>query len=199
MIYFYKYIFKNFDFVDVFLSINEKISFVTIINISIIHRNDIAKSMNEIKIFHDCKWIKSCETTWKILNLFFDEIKSSMNRLQMHLKNVQRVLFNFNDRVIENQFHQNEFLRQITLIVYFKMNALIKKTKKANESFFMNTTTLTRILNNISIKIYLFIEFDTNSSVFENFEKWKNASNACISLTSKLTNCFICDCCLLIE
>ena len=59
-----------------------------------------------------------------------------MNRLQMHLKNVQRVLINFNDRMIKKKLKKSELLRQITLTEYFKMNILIKKTKKIDQSFF---------------------------------------------------------------
>ena len=59
-----------------------------------------------------------------------------MNRLQMHMKSAQRVLINFNDRQIAKQFQKNEFLRQITLIEYFTMNALIEKLKKINGLFF---------------------------------------------------------------
>ena len=68
-----------------------------------------------------------------------------MNRLQIHLKNIQRVLFNFNDRVIENQLQQNELFNQITLTKYFKMNALIEKIEKIDESFFYEYNDINKI------------------------------------------------------
>ena len=176
MIYFYKYVFKNFDFVDVFLQVIETIAFVTIINVSMIHRNDTIETMNEIKIFHDCKWIESCETAWKILNLFFDEIKSTVSRLQMHAQNVQRVLFNFNDRVIRNQFQKNEFFRQITLIEYFRMNVLIKHCKKIDESFFYEYNDV-----NKNFKIFFYQNISIHWIWHKFFKIWKSRKmNKCV-------------------
>ena len=48
----------------------------------------------------------------------------------MHMKNIQRVLFNFNNRVIKNQFQKNELFRRIILIQYFEISVLIKNMKK---------------------------------------------------------------------
>ena len=141
-----------------------------------IYRNDTTTSMNEIKFFHDCKWIESCETTWKILNLFFDEIKSSMNRLQMHLKNVQCVLINFNDRTIKEKLKKNELFRQINWLNISKWMFWSKKRKKSINHFFTSTTTSIKIL-----KIIWFILFDINSSKSETSKKKANASSACTS------------------
>ena len=66
--YFYKYIYKKNDFVNVFITIIIVSIFDSIfkirrneVNMSSIHRNDKKFSINEISIFHDVRWIKSCE------------------------------------------------------------------------------------------------------------------------------------------
>ena len=187
-------------FRHIFLTqIIETIVFVTVINISMIYRNDIAEAMNEIKIFHDCKWIESCETTWKILSLFLDEIKSTVNRLQMHAQNAQRVLFNFNDCVIKNQLQKNELFRQITLIEYFKMNVLIKHCKKIDESFFYEYNDVNKYF-----KKYFYQDISTHWIWHKFFKIWKlRKINKCVDrmyfIDVKIMKYSICDCCLLIE
>ena len=64
MIYLYKYVFKNFDHVNIFSILIKKI------NDERAHCNDNQKIVNEIKLHHNVKWIDSYETTWKIFQLF---------------------------------------------------------------------------------------------------------------------------------
>ena len=43
--------------------------------------------MNEMSMFYDARWIDFCETIWRILDLFIDKIKFSIQRFQVHLSN----------------------------------------------------------------------------------------------------------------
>ena len=129
--YLYKYVFKKFDHVDVSIKmtsiVNESIRRV---NHESTHRNDIVKFVDEIKIYHDARWVTFCETTWKVLKSKIEKIKFTINRLQIHLKNLQRLLIDSNDFITIEIFQINEKFRQITLFEYFKMNKRAQKTKK---------------------------------------------------------------------
>ena len=103
--YFYKYVFKDFDHVSVFFVITRKI------NDDRTHRNDNREIVDEIIVYHDIQWIDSCEIVWKILQLFMKKIKFSVVRLQIHMKNQQRILFDFNDDITSFQLQNNEKLR----------------------------------------------------------------------------------------
>ena len=123
--YFYKYIYKKSDSADVS---------TTIINQSSSHRNDVDASVDEMRIFHDVRWINFCETVWRILNLSIEEIKLSVTRLIIHLKNQQRVVLR-SDQQDVSQLQKNEKLRRITLTKYFEMNFIVKKIEKIDENF----------------------------------------------------------------
>ena len=95
--YLYKYIFKKNDYVDVFFNITTRR-----INELRANRQDNEKFVDEIKIFHDARWIEFCETAWRIFDLSFDKIKFAIIRFQLHLKNRNRIVINFNDKKIAN-------------------------------------------------------------------------------------------------
>ena len=122
--YLYKYIYKKSDSVDVS---------TTIINQSSSHRNDVDASVDEMKIFHDARWIDFCETVWRILNLSIEKIKPSVTRLTIHLKNQQRVVLRSNQQNA-SQLQKSEKLRRIILTKYFEMNLTAKKTEKTDEN-----------------------------------------------------------------
>ena len=63
------------------------------------------------------------------------EIKFFVVRLQIHMKNQQRILFDFNDDITSFQLQNNEKLRQTILIEFFKMNQRVKNAENANLSF----------------------------------------------------------------
>ena len=86
--------------------------------------------MSKISMFHDVRWIDFCETIWRILDLFINEVKSSIQRFRVYLSNQQRVMINLIDRKIKKQLQKNKKLRRISLIEYFKINRLAKKAKK---------------------------------------------------------------------
>ena len=128
MTYLYKYVFKDFDHVNVSSILIRKI------NDERAHRNDNREIVNEIQIYHDVRWVDFCETIWRIFQLLMKEIKFSVARLQIHLKNQQRILFDFIDDVTMFQLQNNEKLRQIILIEYFKMNRRVQDVENVDLS-----------------------------------------------------------------
>ena len=147
--YLYKYVFKKSNHVDVSIEItlivNES---MRRINHERAHRNDIVEFVDEIKIYHDVKWMSFCEIAWRILELKIEKIKLSINRFQIHLKNQQRLLINSNDSIIVEIFQINEKFRQITLIEYFKMNKRAQQMKKQNNFSFYEHNIVVRDLKN---------------------------------------------------
>ena len=138
--YFYKYIYKKNDFVNVFITIIIASIFDSIfkvrrneVNMSSTHRNDKNSSMNEISIFYDVRWIKSCEIAWRILNLFIEKIKLVVIRFVVHLKNQQRIFFDSNKSI--SQLQKSEKLRHTILTKYFDLNRIAKKIEKTNQNF----------------------------------------------------------------
>ena len=130
--YLWKYIFKKSDHVDVFFNI---IIIIRRINEFHANRQNNEKFVDEIKIFHDVRWIEFCEIAWRIFDFFFDEIKLAITRFQLHLKNRNRILVNFNDKKIANQLIENENLRKIQLIEYFELNRKTHEIERKNEFF----------------------------------------------------------------
>ena len=96
--YLYKYIFRKNNHVDIFFNI----IITRRINEFHANRQNNEKFVNEIKIFYNVRWIKFCEIVWRIFDFFFDEIKFSIIRFQLHLKNRNRIFINFNDEKIAN-------------------------------------------------------------------------------------------------
>ena len=131
--YLYKYIFKKSDHVHVFFNIITRR-----INELRVNRQNNEKFVDEMKIFHDARWIKFYEIVWRIFDFSFDEIKFAITRFQLHLKNRNRVDINFNDKEITNQLIENENFRIIQLIEYFELNRKIHEIERNNEfSFFV--------------------------------------------------------------
>ena len=62
------------------------------------------------------------------------KIKFSVVRLQIHLKNQQRILFDFIDAVTTSQSQNNEKFRQIILTEYFKMNRRVQDVENVDLS-----------------------------------------------------------------
>ena len=160
--YLYKYIYKKNDFVNVFITIIIVSIFDLIfkirrneVNMSSIHRNDKKFSINEISIFHDVRWIKSCEIAWRILNLFIEKIKFVVIRLVVHLKNQQRVSFNSNKSI--SQLQKSEKLRHTTLTKYFDLNRIAKKIEKTNQNLKIDYKNVDK-----NFKNYLYQNFFTH-------------------------------------
>ena len=129
IVYLYKYVFKNSNFVNVEIITTKEVN-------RFVHVNNSILIVDECITYHENKWINFCKTTWKILNLFFDQIKFFVVRLQIYLSNMQRVLIRFENRIIVVQLMQNEIFRQIILIEYFFMNKRVRNVEK-NDAFFL--------------------------------------------------------------
>ena len=170
--YFYKYVFKNFDHVSVFFVIIRKI------NNDRIHRNDNRKIVNEIIIYHDVWWIDLCEIVWKEFRLFMKKIKYFVIRLQIYMKNQQRILFDFNDDITSFQLQNNKKFRQTILIEFFKMNQRVKDAKNANLSFSHKNLNINKNFKNyIHQNIFKHFVWKTKKK-FVFFEKKLNVLNA---------------------
>ena len=108
----------------------------------------------------------------------------------MHMKNAQRVLFNFNDRVIKNQFQKSELFRRITLIQYFEINVLIKNMKKVDELFFYEYNNV-----NKNSKKYLYQDISIHFVWHKFIKIWKlRKINKCVEriyfMNSKINEIF---------
>lgn len=130
--YLYKYIYKGSDSADVSSTVttaprvpNNRV------NTAPAHRNDNAAPVDEVKIFHDARWIGSCEAAWRILGLPIGEVKPAVTRLAVHLEKQQRVSFRPDCNHVELQ--ENEKLRRTSLTVYFEMNLAAKKAEEAGK------------------------------------------------------------------
>ena len=130
--YLYKYIFKKSDHVDVFSNITT----IRRVNELRANRQNNEKSVDEIKIFHDARWIEFCEIVWRILDFSFDEIKFAIIRFQLHLKNRNRIVINLNDKKTSDQLTENENFRTTQLIEYFELNRITHEIERNNEFFF---------------------------------------------------------------
>ena len=122
---------KKNDFVDVniiFENNNRRI------NNSRIHDNDNDCVVDEIKIFHDVRWIDFCEIVWNFFDLFIDNLKFVVNHLIIHLFNKQKIMFNF-ENISDDQMQIRENFRRITLIQYFDINRKTKRTLNVDRSF----------------------------------------------------------------
>ena len=171
--YLYKYIFKKNDHVDVFFNL------ITIrrINEFRANRQNNDKFVDEIKIFHDARWIKFCEIVWRIFDFFFDEIKFAITRFQLHLKNRNRIIINFNDKKISNQLIENENFRTIQLIEYFKLNRKVHEIERNNEFFLSFAKRIAKSLwihENIFIKIFSNSLYKIKSKKFKRCVNWTN-------------------------
>ena len=85
------------------------------------------------------------------------KIKLVVDRLQVHLKNQQRILIDSKNRMIEKQFQVNENLRHITFIEYFKVNKVHKNAMIDDKVFFYQYRDVVK--NSIEY-LYLDISFD---------------------------------------
>ena len=121
--YLYKYIYKGSDSADVS---------TTIINQPPSHRNDVDAPVDEVRIFHDARWIGSCEAAWRILGLPIGEIKPPVTRLAIHLENQQRVVLRPGQQDA-SQLQKSEKLRRTTLTEYFEMNLTAKEAEEVGE------------------------------------------------------------------
>ena len=131
--YLYKYIFKRNDFVDVFINV---FIFERRINVSLTNCRDNELAINEIKIFHDVRWIEFCEIAWRLNDHSFNEIKFVVTRFTIHLKNQQKTIINFDDSITIQQLLNNENFRKIMLTKYFAINRLIQECENNDVFFF---------------------------------------------------------------
>ena len=176
--YLYKYIFKKNDHVDVFFNIVN----VSIRRINEFHANrqNNEKFVDEIKIFHDVYWIKFCEIVWRIFDFSFDEIKLIVIQFQLHLKNQNRILINFNDKKIRDAIDRK---RKISSnFNWSNISNLIAKLMKSNAitnflrlSFARKIAKSLWIHENIFIKTFSNFSFETNKKKRESRVKKTNA------------------------
>ena len=130
--YLYKYIFKRCDCVDVFINVS---IFERRVNVSLANRRDKEFAIDEIKIFHDARWIEFCEIAWRLNDHFIDEIKLVVTRFSIHLKNQQRTIINSDDSITIQQLFDSEKFRKIMLIEYFAINRLALECENNDQSF----------------------------------------------------------------
>ena len=129
--YLYKYVFKGSDHADVSIEVTPAVNEpVRRVNHEPAHRNDIAETVDEVKVYHDARWVGSCEAAWRILGLKTGEIKPPVGRLQVHLKDLQRLLIDPAGPITAETLQTSEKFRQTTLTEYFKMN---RRAQQAEE------------------------------------------------------------------
>ena len=95
------------------------------------HRNDNAAPVDKINIFHNARWIGSCEAAWRILGLPLGEIKPPVTRLQVHLENQQRILIKPVGGKTKEQLQADKKHRRISLTEYFALNRQAKEAEDA--------------------------------------------------------------------
>ena len=145
--YLYKYVFKSSNYVDMSIEITSTINqSLHRVNNEFAYRNNNDQFIDEIKIYHDARWIDFYEIAWRIFELKTKKIKSSIDRLQVHKKNQQRVLINFESGLIVESFQNNEKFRRTTLIEYFKMNRRAQNAKKRDEPSLFEHDDITKDL-----------------------------------------------------
>ena len=122
---------KKNDFVNVNIVFKNNIRRI---NNSRIHDNDNDRVVDEMKIFHNVRWIDFCEIVWNFFDLFIDDLKFAVNRLTIHLFNKQKIMFNF-ENINDDQMLIRENFRRITLIQYFDINRKIKRILNVDKQF----------------------------------------------------------------
>lgn len=126
--YLYKYIFKGSDHADISVEVTTAVNEpVRRVNHEPVHCNDNDRAVDEVKIYHDARWVGSCEAAWRIMGLKTGEIKPPVGRLQVHLEHQQRILIDPEGAMDLETLQNNEKLRQTTLTEYFKVNKLAKE------------------------------------------------------------------------
>ena len=126
--YLYKYIYKGSDSADISTTVT-RVSRGRHVNQAPAHRNNVDPPVDEVQIFHDARWIGSCEAAWRILGLPIGEVKPAVTRLAIHNENKQRVHFDPTDDPA--RMMRSERLRQTTLTEYFAMNLIAKQAEEA--------------------------------------------------------------------
>ena len=110
------------------------------------------------------------------------KIESSVVRLQIRVKNQQRILFDFNNDITSSQLQNSEKLRQIILIEFFKMNQRVKNVENANLSLSYEYLNINKNFSKITfIKIFLNISFEKRRKKFEFCERKLNVLTAYFS------------------
>ncbi|CAG8549042.1 12819_t:CDS:2 [Gigaspora margarita] len=77
--------------------------------------------IDEIQNFVEARWISAPEAVWRILGFNMNKMNPAVTRLQVHLRDQQRINFNEDDNIEE--VIDTEQNQRTTLTEYFKMNA----------------------------------------------------------------------------
>lgn len=119
----YKYIFKGSDSADLSTVVTPDAPNRRV-NEARANRNDTNAPVDEVSIFHDARWIGSCEAAWRILGLPIGEIKP------LHQ---QRLSINPEGDETPESLLASEKLRRTTLTEYFAVNLAAKEAEDVNQ------------------------------------------------------------------
>ncbi|XP_057744772.1 uncharacterized protein LOC130962595 [Arachis stenosperma] len=83
--------------------------------------------VDEIKMFHDCRYISPCESAWRIFAYDIHYRKPSVERLSFHLPDEQTVLFEDNDTLQTTV--NRATIKESMFIAWFKANATYESAR----------------------------------------------------------------------
>jgi ATP-dependent DNA helicase PIF1 len=134
--------------------------------------------VDEITEFHSARWIGSAEAVWKMFSFGMGTMKPHVERLQIHLPDQQRVLFQPADNqavaeAAKQKLIDNDKLRRTTLTEYFNMNRIAKEALDRNEPLPFkksNGRPLEVMKNPLD---YLYADFPEHFTWMKGKKRWK--------------------------
>ncbi|XP_019166702.1 PREDICTED: uncharacterized protein LOC109162455 [Ipomoea nil] len=90
--------------------------------------SDVGKSVDEINMYDDCRYISPCEAVWRLFGFDIQLRAPSVERLSFHLPNQQSVIF-ADDDPVENIVNRPT-IAQSMFLEWFEANKTFPETRK---------------------------------------------------------------------
>jgi hypothetical protein len=174
--YLYKYVYKGPDQADITLNRRSK------------HHDDNpahsgqprqrGEEVDEITEYHSARWIGSAEAVWKLLSFGMGTMKPHVERLQIHLPDQQRILFNPGEdeaanNAAKHKLMDDEKLRRTTLTEYFEMNRIAKEALDQGQPLPFRKKNGGRLAVQKNPLDHLYTDFPEHFTWIKQSKRWK--------------------------